>query len=362
VTHLQPEDVHEGSPPTAHIVQCLAPGGLEVLALELARHLPGRHLLISLEGTVATLKANWPRIGEVALVGCEKSGGLEPGLVLRLARILRRAKVNCVMTHHIGPLIYGGLAARLAGVGKVIHVEHDIWHYETARRRQVAGLAMRLVRPQLVAISPQLVARLKLLFPARPVRLIENGVDLQRFSPMSRQIARENLGLSGKIIGSAGRLELVKGHDVLLRAFARMASVANLVIAGNGSQRGALEALARELGIADRVRFLGHTDSLAEIYPGFDVFCLSSRHEGLPLAVLEAQACGVPVVASAVGGVAAALSPQCSKTVPPEDPLALARALDQVLQNADPVDPRAFVAAHFDWAKCLSLYSQMIGA
>ena len=349
------------SPPIVHIVQRLQPGGLEVLVLDLVQSLQGRHIIISLEGTEPALRAAWPRLAMFDIAAFDKSEGFRPLLGLRLAGFLKRLQPHAVMTHHIGPLLYGGFAARLAGVSHLIHVEHDVWHYESVHRLQLARKLMALVRPQLVAISPQIFTRLRELFPTRAVQLIQNGVDTVRFNPAGRETARSRLNLSGMVIGSAGRLEEVKGHDILLEAFARLYGAPTLVIVGDGSKRAALEAQARSLNIADRVRFLGHCDDLANIYPAFDVFCLPSRQEGLPLAVLEAQACGLPVVASNVGGVASALCASSGISVPPENPQALSAALQTMLSHPPRHDPRAFVAENFGWAKTLQLYRQMIG-
>jgi len=115
-------------------------------------------------------------------------------------------------------------------------------------------------------------------------------------------MARRALRLpdSGRLIGSAGRLEPVKGHALLIEALAALPTDVTLVLAGDGSQRPILEALAARLGVAERVHFLGHIDSIVTFYRALDVFCLPSVAEGLPLSVLEAQACGVAAVV--VGG------------------------------------------------------------
>ncbi len=114
------------------------------------------------------------------------------------------------------------------------------------------------------------------------------------------------------------------------------------------------------LGIASRVRFLGHCDNVAQILPAFDVLCQPSRAEGLPLAVLEAQACGVPVVATDVGDLASAVCPASGRLAPPENVAALAAALNAALAGPAPVSPRAFVAARFDWRNTLGAYASLL--
>ena len=105
------------------------------------------------------------------------------------------------------------------------------------------------------------------------------------------------------VVGSLGRLDAVKGYDLLLRALARLPGV-RAVVVGEGAARPALEALAGELGVADRVALPGWSDQPSAALPGFDVFCLPSRSEGFPLSIVEAMLAELPVVATRVGSVA----------------------------------------------------------
>ena len=105
------------------------------------------------------------------------------------------------------------------------------------------------------------------------------------------------------VVGSLGRLDGVKGYDLLLRALAGLPGVRAVVI-GEGAARPELERLARELGVADRVELPGWAERPAELLPGFDVFCLPSRSEGFPLSIVEAMLAALPVVATRVGSVA----------------------------------------------------------
>lgn len=154
----------------------------------------------------------------------------------------------------------------------------------------------------------------------------------------TRESARQELGLKeGEIaIGWLGRMIPVKGADVMLRAMAEASgSWTRAVLIGDGSERPVLEALARQLGLAERVRFAGGIEGGARLLPAFDTFVLSSRSEGTPIVLLEAMAAGVPIIASRVGGVPDVISEAESVLVPSEDPGALAGAIKSVL--ADPV-------------------------
>jgi glycosyltransferase involved in cell wall biosynthesis len=105
------------------------------------------------------------------------------------------------------------------------------------------------------------------------------------------------------VVGSVGRLDAVKGYDVLLRALARLPGV-RVVVVGDGGGRAGLQEQARRLGVADRVELPGWADRPAAALPTFDVFCLPSRSEGFPLSIVEAMLAGLPVVGTRVGSVA----------------------------------------------------------
>lgn len=129
------------------------------------------------------------------------------------------------------------------------------------------------------------------------------------------------------VVGSVGRLDRMKGHDVLLRAIASLEGV-RVVILGEGEQRTALEQLAAELGVRDRIEMLGWVDDPRAHLPGFDVIALPSRSEGFPLAVVEAMLAARPVVATRVGSVAEAVTDgETGLLVDKDDVLGLAAAL-----------------------------------
>lgn len=357
--------------PIVHVVQHLVPGGLEVMVLELARAQAERHpvLVVSLEGNAVTAKAAWPRLAREAtpMVFLGKRPGFQPLLVLRLARLLKQVDAVGVHTHHVGPLLYAGLAARGVRDLRRIHTEHDAWHLQNAKRRRLVQFALKIAKPTLVADAPHVAdAVAEALGSVRP-QVILNGIDTGHFSPGDQAAARSMLGLpaSGQMIAIAARLERVKGVDVALRALTTVPDV-KLAIGGSGSERGHLQNLARALGISDRVTWLGHVDDTATLYQAADVVCLPSRSEGLPLALLEAQACGRPVVASRVGGVAAALDPKSGELVDAENPGSLARGLLMALRKAaslDPGDPRSFVLRTGSLAGMEAAYTNlMLGA
>jgi len=167
---------------------------------------------------------------------------------------------------------------------------------------------------------------------ASRVRCIPNGID-QDFWRAGPAVATDG----PPTVVFVGRLLQIKGVDVLLTAFARLRErlpAARLCVIGEGELRGALEARVAGLGIADGVTFTGELDAIAlrEQLARASLFVLPSHSEGLPMALLEAMAAGLPAVASAVGGIPEVLTPECGRLVAPGDPEALADALMALLQ------------------------------
>jgi glycosyltransferase involved in cell wall biosynthesis len=356
-------------PAIVQVVQELAPpGGIQVMVLELGRRLATEFEVhvVSLEGTVERLCATWSRAAAIRdrLHAFDKGPGADLPTVVGLTRLLRRLRPCAVHTHHIGPLLYGGLAARLAGVRALVHTEHDAWHLASPRRRKLERAALAILRPRLVADAEAVAAALVRAIPSSRPRVVPNGIDTALFTPGDRAAARRALGLpaSARLIGTAGRLEEVKGHDLLIAALADLPPDVALAIAGDGSQRSSLRGEAADLGLSERIHFLGHVDDVVSFYRAIDIFCLPSRAEGMPLSLLEAQACGVPVVATDVGAVREVLAPDASLAVVAGSAAPLADGLRGMLERPSPADPRPFVTKNYDLQHMARAYRDLLTA
>lgn len=172
-------------------------------------------------------------------------------------------------------------------------------------------------------------------FPAGRFKWIPNGVDLVRFGAAERGAERRRLGVAEdeRIVLTVGNLRPVKNHGLLLHASRRLhdRGIAHRVwIIGEGAEREQLARTTRELGLTATVDLLGDAPDLVGRYAAADVFALSSHFEGMPTVVLEAFAAGLPVVATAVGDVAA-LCQDTGLVVPPDDVDAMAAALERML-------------------------------
>jgi glycosyltransferase involved in cell wall biosynthesis len=252
----------------------------------------------------------------------------------------------------------------------LIHVEHETFSLRS-RRAQHRLRALSFLCHRIVAVGEEirdfLVDQVHLASPR--VALIRNGIDLSRYRPGHRE-ARERFGLptAQRWIGQIARLEEEKDQATLLRAFAVVRDRhpdARLVIVGDGSLRGALEDLARTLGVEPWVSFLGARSDVADLLPELDVFVLSSIREGLPLALLEAMACGVPVVATAIGNVPRVVRDgENGDLVAPADSRALAAAICRMLESPDRAESlgaaaRAWVAAEYSLDATVRRYQEL---
>ncbi len=216
-------------------------------------------------------------------------------------------------------------------------------------RRQV----LRVIRESaaLIAVSGGLRERLiELGAPADKVTVLRNGVDLTRFRPADRAAARTAFGLDGPALVSVGGLIARKRHDLTIAAMALLPEW-RLLIAGEGPERGRLEALAASRGLAGRVRFLGplpHAE-LAPLYTAADISVLASEREGWANVLLESMACGTPVVASRIpGNPEVVAAPAAGRIVAANTPEGFAAAIRDLAAATDRAATRAY-AEDFSW-------------
>lgn len=348
-----------------HVVQHLAPGGLESLTLDLLSFANpcDQVLIVSLEGTKDESLKNWPRLQafENQLVFLNKKSGVQLSLILTLIKAFKAVKPDVVHTHHIGPLLYAGYAARMAGVPVRIHTEHDAWHLEDKKHRRIQGMVLKAAKPTLVADASHVKEKLNACFSGSSSVVIKNGVDCTKFKPGSKQLARELFKLPENkiIIGSAGRLEQVKGHDLAIKALALLSKDTILVIAGEGSQRANLEILVEKLQLKDQVIFLGLVENMPRFYQSLDLFCLPSRFEGLPLSPLEAQACNIPAVVTNVGASAEVLCSHTGSLAKSNNVADLAQSLARSLANQSNKLPREFVVTNNNIHQMVKAYDEL---
>ena len=200
------------------------------------------------------------------------------------------------------------------------------------------------------------------------VHVLRNGVDLEMFRPADRAAVRLAWQIRRQTLLSVGHLIERKGHDLIIRALADLPDV-DLIIAGDGPERDHLQRLAVSLNVADRVRFLGVIDHhrLADLYSAVDLLVLASSREGWPNVLLEALACGTPVVATRIWGTSEIVTtPEAGRLIDQRTPEAIAKAVREVLgRSPDHARTRAF-AEGFSWDATtegqLRLFSSLVRA
>jgi glycosyltransferase involved in cell wall biosynthesis len=269
--------------------------------------------------------------------------GLDLAWPMRFAHRLRRERIELVHSHEFGMNVYASIAALLAGIPIVgtIHGRHRV----AERQRRIA--AYRLLRRcglEIVVVSRDLAEFLsgKFGLPAEAFHVIHPGIPLDGAPDVptdriGRAKARRELGFppDGALVVAVGSLFPVKDHATLLRAAASLPDV-RIAIAGEGGEDAALRRLASELAITPRVHLLGQRDDVDRILRAADLFCQSSLSEGLPLAIIEAMAWGLPVVATRVGGVPELVQDGATgHLVPPGDSEALAAGIRRIHANPE---------------------------
>ncbi len=256
-----------------------------------------------------------------------------------LARLLHRERPDVFHAHLSWPVaakwpLAAAVATRVPAVATVQLVpEFDLDRSSFLQLRLLSRVVGRYIAVS-QAVADELIGRFR--WPAEKVSVVYNAVELDRYGGQGSPALRKELGADGRLLVlTSARLDEQKGHRVLLRAATEVPG-ASFAFAGEGPERTELEALAHELGVADRVRFLGHRTDIAELLAACDVFVLPSLYEGSSLAVLEAMAARRPVLSSAIGGTDELIEDgRDGLLVPPGDAEALAAAMRRLLGDAE---------------------------
>jgi glycosyltransferase involved in cell wall biosynthesis len=281
-----------------HVCLGLELGGMENLLIEFAaradRNRFDLHFVsLTTKGPAADAieRLGWP------VIAMHQRPGLNPTLPLALTRLFLRLRPDVVHTHNTKPMLYAAPAARVAGVRAVIHTRHGQRHGATRRQTFLFNLAAKCV-DQIVSVSADSTRRAQLqgLSPDRTTTIL-NGIDTSRF-PAAGPCP------TGPAV-FVGRLSPEKDIPTLLRAAAIVAKDQpsfRLHLIGAGPILPELQHATHALGLRDRVQFLGSTTDVSAALAGASLFVLPSLTEGISLALLEAMASAIPVVATDVGG------------------------------------------------------------
>ena len=278
-----------------------------------------------------------------------------------LARFIRMHRIELVHAHLARDYPLAAFAVRRAPGARLVITRHVPFPMSKLHRLVLAHVA------RVIAVSGPVAENLRAqrIFPAAKIRVVPNGIDLARCVAVERAAARAawrsqlNLPPSSLLVGTVGDLSPVKGQDVFVRAAAhavkRGLSDATFLIVGedHSAQRrmhAQVEALVAAHDLAERVRLVGHVDDLAGLFGALDVYVSASRAEAFGLAMAEAMACGVPVVATATDGAREIVTDGVTgRLVPVGAAEALADALVALRTDADAraaMGARARAVAH----------------
>jgi glycosyltransferase involved in cell wall biosynthesis len=269
-------------------------------------------------------------------------------VLFKLYLLFRREKPDLVHTHTAKAGFVGRLAAWLAGVPTIVHTFHGhVFHsyFSPAKTRLFIFIERLLARlsDRIITVSPlqhQEIIGFGIASPQKAV-IIPLGFDLQPFLACDHLRGRLRAELSLpeeiKLVGIVARLTGIKDHHLFLKTAALIQKrnhKVHFVVVGDGELRTELEQRAIDLGLGPTVHFLGWRQDLPAIYADLDLVVLTSRNEGTPVSLIEAQAAACPVVATAVGGVPdIVVDGQTGYLVPPDEAQALAGAALKVLES-----------------------------
>lgn len=322
------------------LINTLETGGAErivaTLAVELAALGQTVHVIALRDTGIMPVSEERFREAGVALTALNKADGFSLRALGALVSYVRRNRIEVVHTHNHLVHHYGVLAARLGGARAVVNTVHGV---STLRMQPWAKSLYRLsclLTDRVVSVCSAVdrATRSTLRLTGRRATVVYNGIAVDDL------LAVEPRCPDGRFVfGTMGRLAPIKDHRNLIEAFAQVRRVhphCRLEILGRGEMREDLERFAGSLGVSDAVGLRGFSLDLAGFLSRLDCFVLSSKSEGLPLSLLEAMAAGVPVVATAVGGVPELIQgARCGWLCPPERPSKLAAAMEQAVASGD---------------------------
>ncbi|MCF8034431.1 MAG: glycosyltransferase [Desulfarculaceae bacterium] len=296
-------------PRIAMLLSSFITGGMERQALSLARSV-GEHgfdpLMISLDGS-GPLQEDIEEAGLPSLI-LNKKKSIDLALFVRLARLGKEHSIDLIHAHNWYAGFYA-VGSRFISNVPVVTTLHG-FAYNVIKRRQFLRMLAAKLSTYTVCVGQQVgtEAIRKYKLNGKKVKVIYNGVDCQGFAASSQGAeVRASLGIGPEttVFLFVGRISPIKDLPCLLEATARLArsrSGFRVIIAGSGESLGELQGQARQLGVSDKVSFLGERKDIPDLLSASDALVMSSLNEGISMAILEAMAAGLPVIATDVGG------------------------------------------------------------
>ena len=305
----------------AHVVDSMEVGGAETLVLQMCRlqREQGHDPCVYAVTALGPLGERMRKEGFAVQANVARH---LPDATRSFFRIFKGSRPDVVHLHNPTPTIYAAIAARMAGVPRIISTRHSL---VAPPHEMVAELKYRIAArfcDWVVGICDATVNNLKAIHsaPAAKIVRVYNGA-----APLQRAAKQDWPPKSGFTLVYVGRMEPVKNHALLLHAFREaLASMPELRLwmVGDGSERPAMERLAAELGIAGQVTFWGQQLNVTPFFSAADAFIMSSWSEGLPVSLLQAFSLGLPAIVTDVGGMAEVVRLANAGFIVPADNLA----------------------------------------
>ena len=289
---------------------------------------------VSLSGERTAISRRMESRG-IRVLYLDKRPGLDVTMIPKLTRLFRDEQPDVIHTH-LNVVKYAAPAARLAGRSACVHTVHNMADKEeTGIALKISKFLFRRGWAKPVALSPLVRQSIHQVhgLEEKDVPVIYNGIDLSRLLP------KEDYGVGDTVtLLHVGRFEAQKNHKGLVEAFARLHQEEPqcvLHLLGDGELRGEIEQLVREKGLTDCVRFLGLQAEVPPYLHQADIFLLPSIYEGMPMSIIEAMGTGLPIVATAVGGVPDMLRDGEDALLVPCDPEAIFRACQTLVSDME---------------------------
>jgi len=292
-----------------HVIESLEFGGAEKVVISLANSMANTHEVAIC--CVKTIGALGPEVDRRINVSCLNKGeGNDYLLPFRLARIIRQNAYDVVHTHEWGVFLEGGLAGFLSRTPVLIHTAHGPYTGYPDTLRSRVKICLRHVLERLISRCFDRIAAVsdsireyivrEIRIDPRIVVTLHNGI------PVDDGLADRKTGTSDVAFITVGRLAEIKNHQLMLRAFhetLKSGTHARLIIVGDGPERARVEDYRRANQLESKVTLMGFRSDVGELLRNADIFILTSRYEGISVALLEAMRAGLPVIATRVGGV-----------------------------------------------------------
>ncbi|MET0934697.1 MAG: glycosyltransferase [Luteibacter sp.] len=329
-----------------HFVENLNRGGLERMVLDLVteQHRQGHKVQVICLFERGSLAGELEALG-IPVNACEKRAGFDLRAIGRARQFLAAHHTEVLHTHNAVAHYQAVLAAAGMGIRQVVNTRHGMGGQQKPGRKEWLFRRAMKATDAVVAVceASRRDAVHRGIVPAGKACVVPNGIVLEGFElasdTMHERLARMiNVPEGTHIIGTVGRLNWAKDQASLIRAFREVHHArpdTALVLIGDGELRETLRGCAFDEGVAGAVHFLGDRNDVRELLQGLDVFVLSSITEGYSMALLEACATGLPIVATDVGGNAEIVRDEATgRLVPPADAPALARAMLAMLHES----------------------------